>query len=142
MYVGRLLGPRYLTHPSEQHTFPHDYRSGPAKADWDPSKWVIITLAKLGVAWGLRRATPEDITAAQAYMLSHGHNYNGAHGRIAEEEWVGPTWTEAELKVYAERDGACVLLIDGYAVDVTKYIKTHVRSFPLQTWDSLLTGDL
>ncbi|KAF8481648.1 hypothetical protein DFH94DRAFT_403321 [Russula ochroleuca] len=108
------------------HTFPHDYRSGPAKTDWDPSKWVILTLAKLGVAWGLRRATPGDIAAAQAYMLSHGHNYNGAHGTVVEkEEWTGPTWTEAELKAHVERNGACVVLIDGYAVDVTGYMKAH-----------------
>jgi stearoyl-CoA desaturase (delta-9 desaturase) len=91
---------------------------------------VILTLAKLGVAWGLRRATPGDIAAAQAYMLSHGHNYNGAHGTVVEkEEWTGPTWTEAELKAHVERNGACVVLIDGYAVDVTGYMKAHV-GFP------------
>jgi stearoyl-CoA desaturase (delta-9 desaturase) len=129
MYVEHPRGPWYSTQPSAQHTFPHDYRSGPAKADWDPSKWVIFTLAKLGVAWGLRRATPKDIAAAQAHMLSHGHNYDGAHGKVVEkEEWVGPTWTEAELRAYVERNGACVVLIDGYAVDVTRYIKAHVRS--------------
>jgi len=93
--------------------------------DWDPSKWVILTLAKLGVAWGLRRATPEDIAAAQAHMLLHGHDHDSAHRKIVEEEWVGPTWTEAELKAYAERNSACVLLIDGYAVDVTGYMKAH-----------------
>ena len=109
-----------------QHAFPHDYRSGPAKTDWDPSKWVILTFAKLGVAWGLRRATPGDIAAAQAHMLSLGHNHNGAHGRVVEkEEWAGPTWTEAELKAHAERNGV-IVLIDGYAVDVTGYIKAHV----------------
>jgi hypothetical protein len=38
-----------------------------------------------------------------------------------------PTWTEAELKRYAERNSACVLWIDGYAVDATGYIEAHVR---------------
>jgi stearoyl-CoA desaturase (Delta-9 desaturase) len=98
--------------------------------DWDPSKWVILTLAKLGVAWGLRRATPNDIAAAQAHMLSHGHDHIDAHQKMAEEEEWGrsvPTWTEAELKAYAERNDACVLWIDGYAVDATGYIGAHVR---------------
>jgi len=80
--------------------------------DWDPSKWVILTLAKLGVTWSLRRATPEDIAAAQAHMLLHGHDHNSAHREVAEKEELGrrvPTWTEAELKAYAERNGACVV---------------------------------
>jgi len=103
--------------------------------DWDPSKWVILTLAKLGVAWGLRRATPEDIATAQAHMLLHGHDHNSVHRKIVEKEEWGrgvPTWTEAELKAFAERNGACVLVIDGYAVDATGYIEAHVRplSFP------------
>jgi stearoyl-CoA desaturase (Delta-9 desaturase) len=116
---------------SEQHVFPHDYRSGPGKTDWDPSKWVIFTLAKFGIAWGLRRAIPEDIAAARARMLAHERQQDhiDAHERGGEkEEWTGPTWTEAELEAYVERNGACVMLIDGYVVDVTGYIKTHVRS--------------
>jgi stearoyl-CoA desaturase (delta-9 desaturase) len=130
MYVGHSPAPHYLTQPPGQHTFPHDYRSGPATTDWDPSKWVILTLAKLGVAWGLRRATPEDIAAAQAHMLLHGHGHNSTHRKVVEKEEWGrrvPTWTEAELKAYAERNNACVLWIDGYAVDATGYIEAHVR---------------
>ena len=130
MYVGHSPAPHYLTQPAGQHTFPHDYRSGPAMTDWDPSKWVILTLAKLGVAWGLRRTTQEDIAAAQAHMLLHGHDHNSAHWNVVEKEECGrqvPTWTEAELKAYTERNGACVLWIDGYAVDVTGYLEAHVR---------------
>lgn len=130
MYVGHSPAPHYLTQPRGQHTFPHDYRSGPATTDWDPSKWVILTLAKLGVAWGLRRATPEDIAAAQAHMLSHRDDHNSTHRKVVEKQEWGrrvPTWTEAELKAYAERNNACVLWIDGYAVDATGYIEAHVR---------------
>src|ERR1700733_6287883 len=99
MYVGHSSAPHYLAQPPGQHTFPHDYRSGPAITDWDPSKWVILTLSKLGVAWGLRRATPEDIAAAQPNMLLHGHDQNNSADRkiVEKEEWDQrvPTWTEA-----------------------------------------------
>jgi len=110
-----------------QHAFPHDYRSGPEKTDWDPSKWIIVALAKLGVAWGLRRATIEDIAAARAHMLTNRHDQNAARERVVEnKEWTRPTWTEAELEAYIKRrSGACVVLIDGYAVDVTRYLKAH-----------------
>lgn len=111
-----------------QHAFPHDYRSGPAKTDWDPSKWAILALAKLGVAWGLRRASAEDIAAARAYMVAHGHDHHGMYERVTEkEEWTGPTWAETDLEAYVKGNGACVVLIDGYAVDVTEYVDAHVR---------------
>jgi hypothetical protein len=58
----------------------------------------------------------------------HGHDHAHAHERVDEnDEWTGPTWTEKELKSYIERNGACVLVLEGYAVDVTRYMKIHVR---------------
>jgi hypothetical protein len=66
-------------------------------------------------------------------MARSGHDHRiHAHERVDEkEEWAGPTWTVAEVEEYIERDGACVMLIDGYIVDVTRYVKTHVRSLSL-----------
>ncbi|KAI0297585.1 fatty acid desaturase-domain-containing protein [Multifurca ochricompacta] len=108
------------------HAFPHDYRSGPAKTDWDPSKWVILLLAKLGFAWGLRRARTEDIAAARAHVLAHSHGHRQTHEKAVEQgEWMGPMWTEAELKAHVKANDACIVLIDGYAIDVTGYMDTH-----------------
>jgi stearoyl-CoA desaturase (Delta-9 desaturase) len=113
-----------------QHTFPLDFRSGPAKYAWDPSKWVILALAKLGVVWGLRYASADDIAAARVRMLAHGHDHHGTYEKAVEEEgWVGPTWTEAELEACVKESDGCVILIDKYAVDVTRYIDIHVRCF-------------
>ncbi|KAH9958400.1 hypothetical protein BGW80DRAFT_161237 [Lactifluus volemus] len=99
------------------HSFPDDYRSDPAKSAWDPSKWVILALAKLGFVSGLRYARAEDITASRAYM-------RGAYDK-AVEEWVGPTWTETELEAYVKESDACILVIDKYVLDVTRYIDIH-----------------
>jgi stearoyl-CoA desaturase (Delta-9 desaturase) len=43
------------------HAFPNDYRNGVRAFDWDPSKWMIWTLSKLGVAYDLKRANPETV---------------------------------------------------------------------------------
>jgi stearoyl-CoA desaturase (delta-9 desaturase) len=37
------------------HTFPQDYRNGVALLAWDPSKWLIWTLASCGLAHDLKR---------------------------------------------------------------------------------------
>lgn len=40
------------------HAFPNDYRNGVRALDWDPSKWMIWSLAKLGVAYDLKSVSP------------------------------------------------------------------------------------
>ncbi len=47
------------------HRFAADYRNGVARAAWDPSKWLIGGLERLGLAWNLRRVPRERIVAAQ-----------------------------------------------------------------------------
>lgn len=37
------------------HRFPLDYRNGVRWYHWDPSKWMIALLAKLGLAWDLKK---------------------------------------------------------------------------------------
>jgi stearoyl-CoA desaturase (delta-9 desaturase) len=40
------------------HTFPNDYRNGIGPWAWDPSKWLVWTMSKLGVAWDLKSVAP------------------------------------------------------------------------------------
>lgn len=40
------------------HTHQNDYRNGPRWYNFDPSKWLIFTLSKLGLASSLRTAAP------------------------------------------------------------------------------------
>jgi len=47
------------------HRFPVDYRNGIRWYHWDPSKWCIFLMSKVGVAWDLKR-TPEQKVAAAA----------------------------------------------------------------------------
>lgn len=46
------------------HRFPSDYRNGFRWYHWDPSKWCIFVLSKLGLAWDLKKTSAERITAA------------------------------------------------------------------------------
>jgi len=46
------------------HRFPTDYRNGFRWYHWDPSKWCIFLMSKVGLAWDLRRTSDERISAA------------------------------------------------------------------------------
>lgn len=105
------------------HAFPHDFRSGPSLTDWDPSKWIILILHRLGFATGLRRARQEDIADAKNYM-----HYKTKYGVCPSntETWEGQVWNLEELKRYIRAlPGQSVVIIDGYAVDATPYLAEH-----------------
>jgi stearoyl-CoA desaturase (delta-9 desaturase) len=52
------------------HEFQHDYRNGIKPWHWDPTKWIIWTLAKLKLADSLRRVPSETIAAARERTLA------------------------------------------------------------------------
>lgn len=47
------------------HVFPFDYRIGDAWYHWDPGKWMIWSLDKVGLAGGLKRAPARAIERAR-----------------------------------------------------------------------------
>lgn len=48
------------------HKFPNDYRNGIRWYDYDPSKWVIFLLSKIGLTWDLKRTPPSLIKSFSA----------------------------------------------------------------------------
>jgi stearoyl-CoA desaturase (delta-9 desaturase) len=48
------------------HEFQHDYRNGVKHWQFDPTKWTIWALSKVGLARGLRRVPAERIQSAEA----------------------------------------------------------------------------
>jgi len=48
------------------HSFQADYRNGPRLYNWDPSKWLIWMLARVGLASNLRRS-PIDVTLGKMF---------------------------------------------------------------------------
>jgi stearoyl-CoA desaturase (delta-9 desaturase) len=64
------------------HSFQADYRNGPRLYNWDPSKWLIWVLARLGLASHLRRS-PLDVTLGR--MFEHARASFEEHLRGAGE---------------------------------------------------------
>jgi stearoyl-CoA desaturase (Delta-9 desaturase) len=49
---------------SFHHRFPTDYRNGVRWYHWDPTKWCIFVMSKVGLAWDLRRTPAQRIAEA------------------------------------------------------------------------------
>lgn len=64
------------------HSFQADYRNGPRLYNWDPSKWLIWVLARLGLASHLKRS-PLDVTLGR--MFEHARVSFEEHLRAAGE---------------------------------------------------------
>jgi stearoyl-CoA desaturase (delta-9 desaturase) len=52
------------------HRFATDYRNGVRRYQWDPTKWLIRTMAAFGWAWNLYRVPRERIVRAQLEVES------------------------------------------------------------------------
>jgi stearoyl-CoA desaturase (delta-9 desaturase) len=52
------------------HEFQHDYRNGVKPWHWDPTKWMIWSLAKLRMVSGLRRVPTDIVQSAQVRTRS------------------------------------------------------------------------
>jgi stearoyl-CoA desaturase (Delta-9 desaturase) len=59
------------------HEFQHDYRNGVKPWQWDPTKWLIWILSKLGLTSGLRRVPQEVIYSAQARLRDLRDSFGG-----------------------------------------------------------------
>ncbi|KAJ3550848.1 hypothetical protein NM688_g4987 [Phlebia brevispora] len=131
------------------HTFPYDFRSGPSTFEWDPSKWIILALHYLGLVGRLRRAKQEDIDEAKRHMLiksgnaiESGYSSQGSVAGSDEHDHPDhPAWTLSQAQVYArERAGHCLVVLDGFILDVTTYLGEHPGGAQL-LWQYALPKD-
>lgn len=71
------------------HEFQHDYRNGVKPWQWDPTKWTIWTLSKLGLASSLRRVPDSKILLAEM-----GEARKRAEEQLAALNAANPSMTE------------------------------------------------
>jgi stearoyl-CoA desaturase (delta-9 desaturase) len=73
------------------HSFQADYRNGPRLYNWDPSKWLIWTMEKVGLASKLRRS-PLDVTLGKIFEHAR-QRFDERLAAIGEslEDWQAST---------------------------------------------------
>jgi stearoyl-CoA desaturase (Delta-9 desaturase) len=74
------------------HEFPYDYRNGVKPWQWDPTKWIIWTLSKVGLASKLRRVPALTILGAERAVSSDRDNRDiiasATNGTVSERAGV------------------------------------------------------
>jgi len=69
------------------HEFQHDYRNGVKPWQWDPTKWLIWSLSKVGLTSGLRRAAAESISSSEAKVRQEGDQPLVGAALASSDEW-------------------------------------------------------
>ena len=92
-----------------------------------------MLLNKLGLVTRLRQVTPAEIDQARRYILCKSHLVDPTDGPVSEDfkamSVEHPNWTLDETKAHAAAEpGRCLLALRGSIVDVTAYLKDHVRT--------------
>jgi stearoyl-CoA desaturase (delta-9 desaturase) len=65
------------------HRFQSDYRNGVRWYHFDPTKWFVWSLEKIGLTWDLRRTPATALRAARAAVLAEVHGAHAASARGA-----------------------------------------------------------
>ena len=90
---------------SFHHRFPSDYRNGHKWYHWDPSKWVIALMDRVGLTWDLKRVSKFQILAAritaeraivESYLNCHSHTV-----RVAALENLKVRYEQLKQVLYA-----------------------------------------
>jgi stearoyl-CoA desaturase (delta-9 desaturase) len=106
-------------HHNFHHRFANDYRNGVKWYHWDPSKWTIFILEKLGMAWNVKRASEFRILDARLKAsnqlalealdrLSENHQAKNFREKLHEQHELLRSnltaWEQAAKEWYAHRN--------------------------------------
>ncbi|KAF7617549.1 putative fatty acid desaturase protein [Aspergillus flavus] len=111
------------------HRFPSDYRNGVHWYSFDPSKWLIWSCARLGLASGLTRSPDREIERAilDVQRQQSADSNAGALKRRPSSSVGHHPFPTMDLTEYERqtRTGRCLIIIAGYVCDVTDFIHRH-----------------
>lgn len=105
------------------HEFPSDYRNALKWWQYDPTKVVIWTLSKVGLAWNLKTFSQNAIE--QGLLQQEQKKLDRVKSRL---NWGAavlelPIWDREQFNENAKKDG--LLIISGIVHNVKSFIKEH-----------------
>lgn len=106
------------------HEFPQDYRNGIRFYDYDPTKWLIISLSYFGQTWDLKFIPKDEIQKAKIQMSQRDLDNQLAKAQFGKsfEDLPLVSWDDIKARVEA---GQCLVVIEGIVHDVKQFVHEH-----------------
>lgn len=105
------------------HEFPQDYRNGIKFYHYDPTKWLISGLAKLGLVYNLKWIPDEEIEKARVQMQERFLGYEKAQMEFGKNYDHLPLMTMADFTERSKNEK--LIIIGGIVHDITTFVHDH-----------------
>jgi stearoyl-CoA desaturase (delta-9 desaturase) len=107
------------------HEFPKDYRNGIHWWDYDPTKWFIWCVHKLGLCSDLHTFSDNEIRRGELDMEQF--RLNERKGKINYGVPVDtlPEWNQEEIDKRIKKDRKVLLIVFGIVHDLTNFLKKN-----------------
>jgi stearoyl-CoA desaturase (delta-9 desaturase) len=107
------------------HEFPKDYRNAIKWYQYDPTKWLIRTLAFFGLTYNLKVFPQNEIKKGVLQMQE-----KRLHSEAEEVDWGVevenlPTYTWSEIETHREKTGERWIVVGGLVHDVSEWVDDH-----------------
>ncbi|PIU00859.1 MAG: hypothetical protein COT74_02875 [Bdellovibrionales bacterium CG10_big_fil_rev_8_21_14_0_10_45_34] len=132
-----------LTYGEGYHNFHHefqgDYRNGVKWYQWDPTKWLILSLHKLGWANGLKEVSPFKILEAQIQQRKKRALSSGVRSDVLEQ-WAQRTesararWKETFENYHKAKESFKLSLREKHNDNMVAF---HQKVEDFHTWEEL-----
>ena len=116
------------------HEFQHDYRNGVKPWHFDPTKWIIWTLAKIGLAEKLRRVPEEKIIRAELREAQLRLEASLAAGKLSETRSAAVLAARQRLLEVEERLSTQRQQGIGVADNIAALVRREIRNAARVCW--------
>ncbi|KAI8867098.1 stearic acid desaturase [Ramicandelaber brevisporus] len=111
---------------SLHHQFPQDYRNGIRKYDWDPTKWFINCMYKLGQAFSLRMFSDEEFEKVKLVVQEKKNALMRQQLNWGVPIEQLPKYSMRQVEMESASNGSRKLIVvDGIVLDVTGFMEEH-----------------
>ena len=115
------------------HAFQHDYRNGVKPWQFDPTKWMIWTLSKLGLTSNLRRVSDAKILLAEMREAKRLIENKKALAEEKEESCPIRERAEEVIDALSDRLAECYVTIDKAIADKVELSKSALKEIHIET---------
>ncbi|CAK9439579.1 uncharacterized protein LODBEIA_P36790 [Lodderomyces beijingensis] len=121
-------------HQNFHHEFPHDYRCNNGVFTYDPTKWLLWTLEKLGVVYELCR-TPDNLVAhlclqQQQRVINRAKSQLNWGTPISKLPLISPKDFKNTIAASSNKD-RIYIVIQNIIHDITPFMHQHPGGVPL-----------